>query len=103
MLKQSSGPINFTVFLSMFGEKLKGLSLLRLALFVPPRTRKGGSSGASPEENSLKNPLFWGGPQKRVLHAQQKWFFKGFSDLTTEEPFSRSVGPECCLVCVDGW
>ncbi len=24
MLKESSGPINFTVFLTMFGEKLKG-------------------------------------------------------------------------------
>jgi len=24
MLKEASGPINFTVFLTMFGEKLKG-------------------------------------------------------------------------------
>lgn len=24
MMKEASGPINFTVFLTMFGEKLKG-------------------------------------------------------------------------------
>lgn len=27
MLKEAPGPINFTVFLSMFGEKLKGTLL----------------------------------------------------------------------------
>lgn len=25
MIKEASGPINFTVFLTMFGEKLKGM------------------------------------------------------------------------------
>lgn len=29
MIKEASGPINFTVFLTMFGEKLKGGHPLR--------------------------------------------------------------------------
>lgn len=36
MVKEASGPINFTVFLTMFGEKLKGMltQSLGLILFV---------------------------------------------------------------------
>lgn len=35
MIKEASGPINFTVFLTMFGEKLKGmLSLFYIAIAV---------------------------------------------------------------------
>lgn len=37
MVKEASGPINFTVFLTMFGEKLKGelfKSSLWLSLFL---------------------------------------------------------------------
>lgn len=30
MVKEASGPINFTVFLTMFGEKLKGVSATTL-------------------------------------------------------------------------
>ena len=39
MVKEASGPINFTVFLTMFGEKLKGGHLISdwsLGLCVPP-------------------------------------------------------------------
>lgn len=32
MVKEASGPINFTVFLTMFGEKLKGASTHMLTL-----------------------------------------------------------------------
>lgn len=38
MMKEASGPINFTVFLTMFGEKLKGeekLLSLRPWLLLP--------------------------------------------------------------------
>lgn len=35
MVKEASGPINFTVFLTMFGEKLKGV----LANALKPRLR----------------------------------------------------------------
>lgn len=35
MIKEASGPINFTVFLTMFGEKLKGkLSYLTFILLI---------------------------------------------------------------------
>lgn len=36
MVKEASGPINFTVFLTMFGEKLKGVLGLTLGQFKPP-------------------------------------------------------------------
>ena len=36
MVKEASGPINFTVFLTMFGEKLKGVLGLTLWQFKPP-------------------------------------------------------------------
>ena len=35
MVKEASGPINFTVFLTMFGEKLKGVLALTLGQFKP--------------------------------------------------------------------
>lgn len=35
MVKEASGPINFTVFLTMFGEKLKGTSMRALAQLKP--------------------------------------------------------------------
>lgn len=31
MIKEASGPINFTVFLTMFGEKLKGGLLISVS------------------------------------------------------------------------
>ena len=34
MVKEASGPINFTVFLTMFGEKLKGQFVSPCAFFV---------------------------------------------------------------------
>lgn len=34
MVKEASGPINFTVFLTMFGEKLKGQFVRLCAFFV---------------------------------------------------------------------
>lgn len=34
MVKEASGPINFTVFLTMFGEKLKGESKSLFSLFL---------------------------------------------------------------------
>lgn len=30
MVKEASGPINFTVFLTMFGEKLKGKLIINI-------------------------------------------------------------------------
>lgn len=35
MVKEASGPINFTVFLTMFGEKLKGALTQKLSLVQP--------------------------------------------------------------------
>lgn len=49
MIKEASGPINFTVFLTMFGEKLKGGHPLRnqeICVFF------------SPDEGSASLPLF---------------------------------------------
>lgn len=37
MMKEASGPINFTVFLTMFGEKLKGLPVCLENNLVTPR------------------------------------------------------------------
>lgn len=34
MLKEAPGPINFTVFLTMFGEKLKGKDLCANAVSI---------------------------------------------------------------------
>lgn len=36
MIKEASGPINFTVFLTMFGEKLKGERFPQFCPFFPP-------------------------------------------------------------------
>lgn len=57
MLKEAPGAINFTVFLSMFGEKLKGTRQLHLHQWLIDKphfklTNKD-FSGTDPEENIL--------------------------------------------------
>ncbi|NXN46961.1 MLRA protein, partial [Rhinoptilus africanus] len=47
MIKEAPGPINFTVFLTMFGEKLKGERA------AGEMVGSGGSVGADPEETIL--------------------------------------------------
>lgn len=37
MIKEASGPINFTVFLTMFGEKLKGVRFPSAECAAPAR------------------------------------------------------------------
>lgn len=57
MLKEAPGPINFTVFLSMFGEKLKGTFQLQLHQWHIDepyfRLTNKDFSGTDPEENIL--------------------------------------------------
>ncbi|XP_067833955.1 myosin regulatory light chain 11-like, partial [Heptranchias perlo] len=51
MIKEASGPINFTVFLTMFGEKLKGQSV-SVNRCLGPNPVCQSSSGPSPPSSS---------------------------------------------------
>lgn len=39
MMKEASGPINFTVFLTMFGEKLKGEGSIQVPVTGPAQAK----------------------------------------------------------------
>lgn len=40
MMKEASGPINFTIFLTMFGEKLKGSTIRLENILMGTKTSK---------------------------------------------------------------
>lgn len=58
MIKEAPGPINFTVFLTMFGEKLKGERV--------PGELGGGSAGTHTTTDILSH--LWKPPNSQGLH-----------------------------------
>lgn len=85
MLKEAPGPINFTVFLSMFGEKLKGTLQLQLHQWHIDQPH--------PRLSRLTNKNFPGtDPEENILNAFKIFDPEGTGVLKGDEWVISSLG-----------
>lgn len=84
MIKEASGPINFTVFLTMFGEKLKGMNV---QTNDEKDITKSGIFTLRSFRNAILTPLMFLGadPEETILNAFKVFDPEGKGVLRKDE------------------